>query len=37
MKHGITLPDEARNCMFRMQILSQAISLGYEVNPNMPV
>lgn len=33
MKRGITLPDEAGNYMFRMQIYSRLLS--YEVNPNI--
>lgn len=34
MKCGITLPDEARNCMFRMQIQSP-FTINYGVKPNI--
>lgn len=34
MKHGITLPDEAGNYMFRMQIWNPFNLLGYVVNSN---
>lgn len=34
MKRGITLPDEARNCMFRMQ-MSPSTSISSGGKPNI--